>query len=147
MARPDRFPAPLLGLLFAAAAAAADGRTVVAAHTLRAQSLIGPNDLSTIEATLPGTISDPAELIGMEARVVLYAGRPIRPQEIGPPTLVDRNQIVPLSFRDGGLSISAEGRALSRGGVGDTIRVLNTTSHNTVTGTVAADGSVVVGAN
>ena len=131
----------LLALL--AAPAAAD--TVIAAHTLRAQSVIGADDLSSITAAVPGALTDPAQAIGREARVALYAGRPIQPGDIGPPALVDRNQLVSLIFRSGGLNILAEGRALARGGAGDTIRVMNTASHSTVTGVVAPDGTVVVG--
>lgn len=131
----------LLALL--AGPAAAD--TVIAARTLRAQSVIAADDLSSIAASVPGALTDPADAVGREARVVLYAGRPIQPEDIGPPTLVDRNQLVSLVFRSGGLNILAEGRALARGGAGESIRVMNTTSHSTVTGIVAPDGTVVVG--
>ena len=93
----------LLALL--AAPAAAD--TVIAAHTLRAQSVIGADDLSSITAAVPGALTDPAQAIGREARVALYAGRPIQPGDIGPPALVDRNQLVSLIFRSGGLNILA----------------------------------------
>ncbi|MBI1217214.1 MAG: flagellar basal body P-ring formation protein FlgA [Rhodobacteraceae bacterium] len=130
-------------LVLLAGQAAAD--TMIAAHTLRAQSVIGAEDLSSIAIAVPGALTDPAEAIGREARVVLYAGRPIQPGDIGPPALVDRNQLVSLIFHSGELNILAEGRALARGGAGDAIRVMNTASHSTVTGVVAPDGTVVVG--
>ena len=44
-----------------------------------------------------------------------------------------------------GLRILTEGRALARGGVGDVIRVMNLSSRTTVSGRIAADGSVHVG--
>lgn len=129
-------------LVLLAAPATAD--TVIAAHTLRAQSVIGADDLSSIASAVPGALTDPTEAIGREARVALYAGHPIQPGDIGPPALVDRNQLVSLAFHSGGLNILAEGRALARGGVGDAIRVMNTASHSTVTGIIAPDGTVVV---
>lgn len=124
----------------------AGAQTLIAAHTIRARAILGPEDLSTIKARVPGALSEASEALGQEARVVLYAGRPIRSGDVGPPALVDRNQRVKLAYRRGGLMIRAEGRALGRGGVGDAIRVMNTDSRSTVSGIVQADGSVAVGA-
>lgn len=118
--------------------------TLVAAHTIRAQAIVGPDDLALSDATLPGALTDPADAIGLEARVVLYAGRPIRPGDLGPPATVTRNQTVTLLYRKGGLTIATEGRALGRGGAGDAIRVMNTASRSTVTGTVTDTGAVLV---
>ena len=132
----------LLALLSCAAPAAAE--TLVAARTLRAQTLVTPEDLMLGEAVVAGALSDPAEAIGLETRVAIYSGRPIRPEDLGPPALVERNQIVPLTFRRGGLTIQTEGRALERAGVGDTIRVMNLASKSTLMATVARDGSVRV---
>lgn len=125
--------------------AAARAQTVVASHTLRAHWRIGPADVVLSAKAAPGAITRLSAVIGQETRVVIYAGQPIRPDIIGPPALVRRNGLVRLHFRRGGLSIRAEGRALDRGGVGDWVRVMNTVSHNTVTGRVRPDGSVAVG--
>lgn len=127
-------------------AGAAHADTLVATRALRPGAVLGVGDVVLVPGTpAAGALTDPAQAVGMEARVALYAGRPIAPGDIGPPALVDRNQIVPLAYRRGGLVIQAEGRALARGGVGDVVRVMNTASHSLVTGVVAADGSVQVG--
>lgn len=133
----------LLPLLLANAPAAAD--TVVAARTLRVQALIGPADLAVIPGELPGTAGAPDELIGLEARAILYPGRPIRLDQVGPPAVIDRNAVVPLLFAAGGLAIATEGRALDRAGVGDRVRVMNLDSKKIVTGRVREDGAVEVG--
>ena len=65
---------PALRALLAAPAAA---DTVIAAHTLRAQSVIGADDLSSITAAVPGALTDPAQAIGREARVALQLARAI----------------------------------------------------------------------
>ncbi|MAQ81770.1 MAG: flagella basal body P-ring formation protein FlgA [Maritimibacter sp.] len=135
----------LIAFLFLLAAPAA-AETVVAARTIRAQAIITPADVTVIEKTVPGTLSLPAEAVGLEARVILYSGRPIRPGDIGPPAIIERNQIVTLIYRSGPLSIAAEARAMSRAGVGDAVRVMNLASRTTVTGIVRADGTVSVGA-
>jgi flagella basal body P-ring formation protein FlgA len=121
--------------------------SVVATRTIRAKSVIAPEDLTLVSADLPGALSDPALAVGLEARVAIYAGKPVRPGDLGPPTLVERNQFVTLVYLSGGLAISTEGRALARGSVGDEVRVMNLGSRNTVTGRVGPDGAVYVGWN
>jgi flagella basal body P-ring formation protein FlgA len=123
--------------------AAAD--TLVAVRTLRATATILPGDVAVIDAETAGALTRPDEAVGLEARVALYAGRPIRPGDVGPPALVERNQIVALAYRAGALNIAAEGRALGRGAAGDSIRVMNLASRTTVSGRVLPDGSVAVG--
>ncbi len=118
--------------------------TVFAAHTLRAQTILTAQDIFVKDVDISGAITDPAEVIGMETRVALYAGRPIRAGDVAPPALVDRNQLVPLYFHSNGLSITAEGRALERAGAGEFIRVMNLSSRSTVTGRVMTDGRVMV---
>lgn len=131
-------------LILAALAGPGAADTLVAAHTIRAKSLIGPADLAFAPGDVPGALGDPGAAIGKEARVTLYAGRPIRAGDLGPPAVIERNQIVPLIFASPILRIATEGRALDRAGIGDRVRVMNLESRNTVTGTVGADGSIHV---
>jgi flagella basal body P-ring formation protein FlgA len=118
--------------------------TVLAARTIPAQTTILPEDLIVNSRTISGGVSDPQEIIGMEARVALYAGRPIRAGDIGFPAVVERNQIIALHYNQHGLAISTEGRALGRAGPGDVIRVMNISSRSTVTAQIGADGAAYV---
>jgi flagella basal body P-ring formation protein FlgA len=120
--------------------------SLVATRTIRAQSILGPDDLVLVAAAIPGALTSTEDALGLEARVSIYAGRPIRPSDLGPPSVIDRNQIVPLVFATGGLNILTEGRALDRGGIGDIIRIMNIGSRATVTGRISGDGRVHVGA-
>ncbi len=115
--------------------------TVVAARTLPAQTLIMAEDVILRDQNIPGSVQDPAEIIGMEAKVALYAGRPIRPRDVGYPAVVERNQIITLHYESSGLMISTEGRALGRAGPGELIRVMNISSRSTVTALIGADGA------
>ncbi|WP_170771012.1 flagellar basal body P-ring formation chaperone FlgA [Ruegeria lacuscaerulensis] len=117
---------------------------VVPTRTIRAKEIIAPTDLATKEQDIPGAISNPDVLVGQEARVALYPGRPIRAGDFGPPAIVDRNDLVVLIFDRQPLSITAEGRALGRGAVGDRIRVMNLSSRTTVTGFIRTDGQIEV---
>ncbi len=119
-------------------------QTVVATRTIRPQTILTATDIKLIEQSVAGTHTALDEVIGMEARVVLYPGRPIRIDDIGPPALVERNQIVTLIYSAGGLTIATDARSLGRGGVGDRLRVMNLSSRNTVSGWILADGSVSV---
>ncbi len=135
----------LLMLALAGPATAQD--TVIAAGTIRGATLIGPADVDIIEGATPGALSDVADAIGMEARINLYPGRPIRAGDLRPPAIVERNEIVSLRYNYGGLLILTEGRALDRAAEGETLRVINLNSRQTVTATASQPGLVTVGPN
>lgn len=117
---------------------------LIATRTIRAQSIILPGDLTIVDGDMLGAAHDPDQVIGQEARVAIYEGRPIRLAEIGPPAVIERNQIVALMFRKNGLQITAEGRSLGRAAPGDRVRVMNMSSRTTVSGWVGENGVVFV---
>lgn len=131
-------------LILCLLAAPATAEIVVPVRTIPAQHVINPEDLTLRDMIVPGAVTDPDLLIGMEARVALYAGRPILDGDVGFPAVIERNQIVPLIFQQGTIYISTEGRALDRAGPGDLIRIMNMTSRTTVTARIGADGAAYV---
>ncbi len=131
-----------LGALFLAGIASA--QTVVAVNPVRAQNVITAADIDIVETDIPGAVQDPAAAIGQEARINLYPGRPIRLSDIGPPAILERNQLVVMIYDIGTLTITVEGRALDRAGIGERVRVMNLDSRTTVTGIVKSDGTVEV---
>jgi flagellar basal body P-ring formation protein FlgA len=126
-------------------AAPALGQTLVATHTIRAQSVLTSADLRLVEGNTVGAVTAIEDALGLETRVTLYAGRPVRIGDLGAPAIIERNQLVTLTYKSGGLQIMADGRALGRAGIGDVVRVMNLGSRQTVSGLVRADGSIVVG--
>ena len=133
----------VLGLMaLCASPVAAD--TLVAARTIPARSIIGPEDIIVRDTDVVGGITDPALAIGKEARVALYAGRPIRAGDLSVPAIVERNQIVRLVYENGGIMILTEGRALDRAGPGDWIRVMNLSSRATVSAIIDSSGTARV---
>ncbi|MEM0922362.1 MAG: flagellar basal body P-ring formation chaperone FlgA [Pseudomonadota bacterium] len=123
--------------------ATAEG-TLVAAHSITAKSVIGPSDIRKGSQTVPGALSDPGEAIGREARVTLYVGRPIRAGDLRDPAVVERHDLVRLSYSKGPLWIVTEARALDRGSQGERIQVMNLDSRAVVTGVVSGPGEVVI---
>lgn len=118
--------------------------TVVPTRTIRAQEIIRAEDLRLHPADIAGAIPAIEAIVGQEARVALYPNRPIRPADVGPPAVVERNQIVPLFYSTGPLRIETAGRVLDRAGIGDMVKVMNLASRATVVGVVLADGSISV---
>ncbi|MFW8633964.1 flagellar basal body P-ring formation chaperone FlgA [Cribrihabitans pelagius] len=135
-----------LALLTAAALAAppAFAEYLVPLRTIRAKEIVNAEDLAVKKGEILGALADPAAVVGKEARVSLYAGRPLRAGDIGPPAIVERNDLVNLVFRQGPLTIAAEGRSLGRGAAGEAVRVMNLASRTTVSGRIQTDGSVEV---
>ena len=117
---------------------------VVPTKTIRANETITENDVAIKSINNDKAFTRSSDVIGQEARITLYAGRPILFDDVGPPALVARNQIVLLEYKSSGLLIATEGRSLQRGGIGDRIRVMNLDSRSTVFGQVQSDGSIRV---
>lgn len=128
-------------------AATAEPTALIVTRAVKARAVLGPADLAIVPADIPGALSDPAQALGQEARIALYPGRPLMPDDIGPAALVERNQTVILVFRQGSLTIRTEGRAMARGGQGELIPALNLASRKPVKGRVSPDGSLIVGEN
>jgi flagella basal body P-ring formation protein FlgA len=119
--------------------------SVVATRTIRAHTILTADDITLVAMDIPDAIDDTATAIGQETKVAIYAGKAITAAQVGPSTLIERNQIIQLSYSAGGLSILTEGRALDRGGVGETIQVMNLSSRTKVAGLIGPDGVVHVG--
>ena len=87
-----------------------------------------------------------ADLVGKEVRRTIDAGKIITADDIRSRIMVAKGKLITLSFRKGGILLSAQGKALENGGLGDTVRVMNTQSKSVVQGTVTGPETVVVDA-
>jgi flagellar basal body P-ring formation protein FlgA len=119
--------------------------SVVALRTLPARTVIVADDITVVAADIEGAIASADIAIGQELKTTVYAGRPVRAQDLGPMAIVERNQIVALIYRSGPLTIAAEGRALEQGAEGDIIRAMNLATKSTISGRIMADGTIQVG--
>ena len=128
-------------LLALAAALPASAGGLAASRTLPAGTIITAADLRAIDSDRPG-LDDPSQAIGLQTRITIYEGRPIQATLLQAPKLIERNQIVRLSFRRGALRIDTHGRTLAEGAAGDVIRVMNLDSRSIITALVEDDGSL-----
>lgn len=118
--------------------------TLVATRLIRAAQVLGPGDVAHSDLRVPGGATDMAQVEGMEARVAIYPGRPVRLSELGPAAVIERNDLVSLVFRRGALTIVTDGRALDRGAIGASVQVMNISSRQSVQGVVLHGGLVDV---
>lgn len=83
-------------------------------------------------------------VVGKTSRRTLLPGRPIPMAALAARRIVRNGAAVELILIDGGLQITAGGQALQDGGLGDSIKCLNSGSGVIVSGVVQADGTVRV---
>jgi flagella basal body P-ring formation protein FlgA len=124
-------------------------RIVVAAHTIARGATIGDSDLSyqlvSADQTTSGVVTSMNDLDGMEARRVLRAGEPVRSDDVRRPILVTKGSIVTMNFAAPGITLSATGKAMTEGGAGETVTVLNPVSYRQISCVVTGAGTVRAG--
>ena len=106
---------------------------VVAARTLRIGTVLVETDLELSDEA-SATARD--GMIGKETKRAIYAGRQIAAEDLGPVTVVHRNDVIRLLFSSKGLGLRTEGRALDAGGVGEVISVMNLDTRIVIQATV-----------
>jgi len=139
----------IVGLVLAAASALAeDLPAVYAKRTLRVGALVSAADVELrplAEHRAGGVAVSLAAVVGQEVRRNLYVNRPVMTEDVGVPTVVQRNSLVTLAYASGGLELTALGRAIDSAGLHEPIRVVNIDSRVTVVGKVTGPGAVRVG--
>jgi flagella basal body P-ring formation protein FlgA len=138
--------AAILLIASPAGAAAATVRIVVPAHDIARGEVIGESDLTYVAvdgaALMSGVPTRMEDVKGMQARRVLAAGQPFRGDDVRRPIVITKGQSVTMQFSAPGVELTAMGRAMSEGGVGDTVTVQNPASFRMVAATVIAPGVV-----
>lgn len=79
---------------------------------------------------------------GMEARRALRAGELMSGTDVRRPVVVAKGQTVTMMFEAPGVSLTAMGRAMGEGGVGDTVVVQNPASYRMVNAVITGAGTV-----
>jgi flagella basal body P-ring formation protein FlgA len=135
-------------LLLAAAGSAFAGtvRIVVPAHDIARGDVIAESDLTytTVDgaALMSGVPTKIDEVKGMQTRRMLSAGQPFRGDDVRKPIVVTKGETVTMQFIVPGVELTAMGRAMSEGGIGDTVTIQNPASYRMISGVVTAPGTV-----
>lgn len=121
-------------------------RVVVPNHDIARGATIAGSDLvyGTIPASnvFSGVATSMDELAGMEARRMLHAGQIVRVDDVRHPILVVKGSIVTMTFEAPGVILTASGRAMSEGGMGDVVTIQNPASFRQISATVIGAASV-----
>lgn len=135
------------GTAFAATAnSASSARIVVPARDILRGEVLGETDLTFADVTgtalAPSTVTKFETLTGMQTRRALRAGESLRAEDVRRPVVVTKGQTVTMTFRAPGVELSAMGRAMGEGGVGDTVTVQNPVSFRMIAATITGPGTV-----
>jgi len=133
-------------LLASGSAFAGTVRIVVPSHDIARGETINESDLTftTVDgsALMSGVPTKMEEVKGMQSRRMLVAGQPFRAEDVRRPIVVTKGQTVTMQFLAPGVELTSMGRAMSEGGVGDTVTIQNPISYRMIAGTVVAPGTV-----
>jgi flagellar basal body P-ring formation protein FlgA len=111
------------------------GHVIAAADTMAAFG-----DLTQLPA---GVAQDPAQVVGRSVSGSLAAGQPLRTDILRAPVVIQQGQAVKLVARGQGFEVTADGKALSQGILGQVVQV-RAPSGQTVSGIARSAGVVEI---
>lgn len=137
------------GRLFGMQGKVEDGEDVpVLTRALKSGEIIGADDVMFVRmaaSRVPkGAVDDAEKLIGFSAKRQLRASLPLRESDIQKPVVVRKGDTVTMVFRAPGIELTSRGRAMTEGGIGDTVAVVNSQSLKQIDAVVSGAGAVSV---
>ena len=141
--------APLAVLAVAMSCGAAPAWSQDVWHTTR---LLMPGDIirqddivaQPVPRPLPEALYSDRTIIGQQIKRRVSADRPLTEPDVGPRMAVLASAPVTVVWASGTLHMEMQGRAEESGAVGDEIRVLNTSSGQTIRSVVTGEGMAEV---
>jgi len=132
-------------LLVWPAFAEAGVRIVVPTRDIARGATIASSDLTYKlggDNVMSGTVMSADDLIGLQTRRVLHMGESVRLEDVRHPILVAKGSTVTMTFEAPGITLTAIGRAMSEGGIGETVTVQNPASFRQISAIVMGPGVV-----
>jgi flagellar basal body P-ring formation protein FlgA len=121
-------------------------RIVVPSRDIARGETIAESDLAyefvAANAIMPGTATAMDSIVGQQTRRVLRAGQSMRNDDVRSPIMVTKGTTVTMIFDAPGVTLTATGRAMSEGGIGDTVTVQNPASYRQISAVVMGPGTV-----
>lgn len=115
---------------------------------LRNGDIIGSGDITWIDVAerslAADAIVDADQLIGKTPSRIVSVNAPIRLKDVTNPQLVARGDDITIIVKEGGMQLTAKGKAMQNGSEGEIIRAMNTTSNRSLTAMVTGDRTVTV---
>ena len=127
----------------------ATAQALIYARNVPAGEALAADDLVWAEVPAAAHLSDPIadadSVAGKIARRPLRAGSPALARDLIGAKVIHKDDLVAVVFRDDGIQLSLQGRALGDAAVGEPIQVLNLGSKKIVEAVTAGPGRAVVG--
>ena len=126
-----------------------DGMDVpVLTRALKTGEIVASDDVMFVRmaaSRVPrGTVGGAEKLVGFSAKRQLRAGLPLRESDVQKPLVVRKGDAVTMVFRAPGIELTSRGKAMTDGGVGDTVAVVNVQSLKQIDAVVIGGGAVTV---
>ncbi len=124
---------------------------LVASSKINRGDMIQPHNVmisrKELRSSTQDAISDPSQALGMVAARNISPQAVIKPSYITMPVIVQRKDMVKISFKSGGLLVQGVGVAKENGSIGDYIKVQNVDSEKIIFAKVVGVREVSVDAN
>jgi flagella basal body P-ring formation protein FlgA len=116
-------------------------RNIMAGETIQATDLVwGKAALAPADAP-----TDPDMVVGLAAKRTLRLGAAVASRDVAAVEVVKAGEIVTLTYEADGISLALQAKAVTGGGVGETINVQNVSSKKVVQAVVTGPGQAAVG--
>ena len=119
------------------------------ARSLNAGEIVQPQDLTfakvavfAVPADAPG---DAARIIGKVARRPLRSGVAVSSQDVAASQVIKRDDVVEIAYRDEGINLVLQGRAMTSASAGEPVTVMNTASKRVFQAIATGPDQAVVG--
>lgn len=117
------------------------------ARSINAGEIVEADDLIWGEAAASpaGAPKDADEIIGKAAKRPLRAGAAALGRDVTNPQVIKRDDVVQVEFRDGGVSLKLQGKAMGPAAAGELFKVQNLGSKKIIEALATGPGRAVVG--
>ena len=119
------------------------------AHSLNAGDIVQPQDLTFAKvaafAVPSDAPNDAARVIGKVARRPLRSGVAVSSQDVAASQVIKRDDVVEIAYRDDGINLVLQGRAMTSASAGEPVTVMNTASKKVFQAIAIGPDQAVVG--
>jgi flagellar basal body P-ring formation protein FlgA len=110
--------------------------------------IITAGDLTLLEVRADrlavDTVSNEEGLIGKQAKRSLLPLAPVREADLTSPIAVSRGSLVTMIYQNASLTLTAQGKALEDGSMGEVIRISNSKSERVIEGVVSGPNRIII---
>ncbi|WP_421738575.1 flagellar basal body P-ring formation chaperone FlgA [Caulobacter sp.] len=137
------------GLEGGPAAVRAKGNVEVLAYarSLAAGEIVQPQDLiwTKVAAAPTDAPQDADAVIGMSAKRPLREGAVASMRDVSAAQVIKNGDLVAVTYEDGGISLTLQGKSMSAAAIGDSVTVQNVLSKKIIEAVATGPGSAIVG--